>query len=165
MTQHLLRLRAVCCAAVAVAAAAGSHTEAAHAAEIRTYDKTGTYADVRADLVDAIVNRGLVSDHAGNIAGMLERTGADVGSTKPVYKAAEYMTFCSAKLSRAMMEVNPANMAFCPFTMFVFERAEKPGTVTVGYRRPEATPGDAATKAVLDDIDKLLDQIAREATR
>lgn len=144
---------------------AGMLVAPAHAGEVRLLEKKAAYDDVRSDLANAIVNRGLVNDYTGNIGRMLERTGADVGSTKPIYKAAEYMTFCSAKFSRTMMEADPANMGFCPFVMFVYESAAQPGTVVVGYRRPQAASGNAATKAVLAEIDGLLESIAKEATK
>lgn len=137
----------------------------ARADEIRLIEKKAAYDDVRSDLQNAIVNRGLVTDYTGNIGRMLERTGADVGSTKAVYKAGEYMTFCSAKLSRKMMEADPTNMGFCPYVVFIYEAAGKPGTTVVGYRRPSSAAGSAATKEVLAEIDALLEGIAKEATK
>ena len=133
--------------------------------DMRLFEKKAKFADVKSDLANAIVNRGLVNDYTGNIGGMLDRTGADVGSTKPIYKAAEYMTFCSAKYSRTMMEADPTNMGFCPFVVFAYEPAAKPGTVVVGYRVPSSSKGNKATKAVLREIDKMLESIAKEATK
>jgi uncharacterized protein (DUF302 family) len=133
--------------------------------EVRLFETKGNYADVKADLANAIVNKGLVNDYNGNIGAMLSRTGADVGSTKAIYKSAEYLTFCSAKLSRAMMEADPANMAFCPFVVFVYEPADKPGVVVVGYRRPQAEKGNDATKKVLGEVAAMLESIAKEATK
>ena len=95
---------------------------------------------------------------------MLERTGADVGSSKPVYRQAEYFTFCSAKLSRSMMEADPANIGFCPYVVFIYETAAAPGTISVGYRRPPAQGSDAS-RAALADIDALLDGIVKEAVK
>ena len=134
------------------------------AQELKTYRKAGSYDDVRFDLTNAITNRGLVSDHSGNLAAMLERTGKDVGSTKLIYKAAEYFTFCSARLSRDMMEADAANAGWCPYVMFVYETAAKPGEVVVGYRRPPGTGNPAAQKAFAA-IDALLDGIAKEAVK
>lgn len=151
-------------AAVAVVLA-GALAAPAVADEMKLYEKKGAYADVKSDLANAIVNKGLVNDYTGNIGGMLTRTGPDVGSTKPIYKAAEYMTFCSAKYSRIMMEADPTNMGFCPFVVFVYEPADKPGTVVVGYRVPTTAKGNDATKKVLAEIDKLMEDIAKEATK
>lgn len=131
---------------------------------IRTYSKKGNFADVKTDLTETIVNRGLKIDYNGNIGAMLERTGADVGSTKPVYKGAEFFTFCSAKLSRTMMEADPMNLGSCPYVMFIYESAAKPGEVTVGYRLPGAR-GDDASKKSLAEVEALLDGIAKETVK
>ena len=130
---------------------------------LKTYTKKGTYDDVRFELTTTIENRGLKIDYNGKIAAMLERTGQDVGSTKPVYKAGEFFTFCSAKLSRDMMEADPMNIGYCPYVMFVYETAANPGTVIVGYRKPPAGSGPAAT--AFKEIDTLLDGIAKDAIK
>lgn len=137
---------------------------AAAGQDIRTYSKAGSFDDVRADLENAIINRGLKIEYTGNIAGMLDRTGADVGSTQQIYAAAQFLLFCSAKYSRAMMEADPQNLAFCPYVTFVYETAEKPGEIVVGYRRP-SIGGTEASKAALSDVEALLDGIVREAVR
>ncbi len=157
-----IKSKALCAVALAVAASLGT---AAIADEMKLYEKKGAYADVKSDLATAIVNKGLVNDYTGNIGAMLTRTGADVGSTRPIYTSAEYMTFCSAKYSRLMMEADATNMGFCPFVMFVYEPADKPGTVVVGYRAPASAKGNDATKKVLGEIDALMDSIAKEATK
>jgi uncharacterized protein (DUF302 family) len=141
----------------------GSARTTAAQEDVKLYAVQGKYEDIKTDLTTAIVNQGLTIDFTGNLAAMLKRTGADVGSTKPIYANAEYMLFCSAKLSRAMMEADPRNMAFCPYVMFVYEAAEKPGEIVIGYRRPLGGETDAS-KAALVEIDVLLDKIAREAT-
>ena len=43
---------------------------------IGTYSKAAPYEDVKFELSDAIIRRGLVVDHTGQIGTMLERTGA-----------------------------------------------------------------------------------------
>ena len=138
----------------------------AGADELKISTKAGKFDDVKADVADAVIARGLTIDYRGNIGGMLDRTGADVGSSKKVYAAAEFITFCSAKLSRAMMEADPRNLAYCPYVVFTYEDAAKPGQISVGYRRP-AGPADAsdAAKKALADIDALLGSIVTEATK
>lgn len=131
---------------------------------LKTYSKAASFEDVKFDLTNAVTNRGLVIDYTGNVGGMLDRTGKDVGSTKQVYKNAQYVVFCSAKLSRDMMEADAANMGMCPFVIFMYEAAAKPGTVVVGYRRMPTT-GNATAKKAFAAIDALLDGIAREAVK
>jgi len=134
----------------------------AAAQEVRTYTRKASYDDIRFELTNAIINRGLTIEQNGQIGKMLERTGADVGSDKPIYKSAEFFTFCSAKLSRQMMEADPMNIGFCPYVMFMYEGVGEPGVIIVGYRRPPDS-GSPDTKAALAEIDALLDGIAREA--
>ncbi len=134
------------------------------AQELITRTKMAAFEDVKFDLENAITGRGLVIDHTGNVGGMLDRTGADVGSTKKLYARAEYVVFCSAKLSRAMMEADPANVAFCPFVVFLYERADKPGEVVVGAR-PPAVQGDAASRAALSDVVALLKGVVDDAVK
>jgi uncharacterized protein (DUF302 family) len=140
-----------------------SFTLPASAQPLKTYNKKAAYDDVRFDLTNAIVDAGLAVAANGKIADMLDRTGEAVGSTKQVYLHGEYFTFCSAKYSRAMVEADPLNIAFCPTTIFMFETAANPGTVVVGYRRPVSL-GPASDKAV-SDTEALLDKIARQAVQ
>src|SRR6266480_3268908 len=130
---------------------------AAVAQDIRSYTKTAPYEDVKFELTNAIIDRGLVIDYTGQIGRMVERTGADVGSTKPLYAQAEFITFCSAKLSRAMMEAELSNVGFCPYVVFIYEAAGKSGETVVGYRRPLLANSSEASKKALADIDALLD--------
>ena len=135
---------------------------AAGAFQSRT--KAGSYEDVKFDLTNAIIERGLVVDFTGNVAGMLERTGADVGSTKKLYRNAEYFLFCSAKLSREMMEADPANMGLCPFVVFIYEREDKPGEIVVGFHEPVSRGGPASAGAI-KAVQTLLLDILSEATK
>jgi uncharacterized protein (DUF302 family) len=137
---------------------------AAAAQGIKTYMKKGNYDDVKLELSDAITKRGLVVDYNGNVGGMLDRTGKDVGSTKQVYKKAEYLVFCSAKLSRDMMEANAANMGYCPFVVYIYEAAAKPGEIVVGFRRMPSAATGASAKA-FKAIDTMLDEITKEAVK
>ncbi len=131
-------------------------------APLKIYTVQGSYADVVQDVEDGIVNAGLNIDYRGKIAQMLDRTGKDIGATKQVYKGAEFMQFCSARLSRDMMEADPTNMGVCPYIVFVYETTAKPGTITVGYKRPLGAPGEASQKA-LGKIEALLEGIIKEA--
>jgi hypothetical protein len=136
----------------------------AAAQNVRTYAKRAAYEDVKFELTEAVVGRGLTIDHTGAIGRMLERTGPDVGSTTPLYTQAEFFTFCSAKLSRQMIEADLRNVGYCPYVIFIYEAANKPGETVVGYRRPPRE-GNAATRKALGQIDALLDGIVRQAIK
>lgn len=149
-------------AVLAVLTFLSSAIEGQAADTFKTYVKQGDYDDVRFELTEAIVARGLKLDLNGHVADMLKRTGADLGDNTPIYKQGEYFIFCSAKLSRDIMKADPATIGFCPFTLFLYETSAKPGEIIVGYRRFPKGNNEAASKA-LAAVDALLDGIARQA--
>ncbi len=123
---------------------------------VTTYTTDAPFAQVMADLEDAVVNRGFVVDYHGHIGDMLARTATDVKGAKPLYKAAEILQFCSATVSRKAMEADIGNIAYCPYILFAYEPAVEPGKVTLGFRR--LPDGDGR-----DDVNILLDEIVRDA--
>ena len=138
-----------------------SATLAADSHPVVTYSKHAKFEDVRDDLKIAIEGKGLVIDYHSFINKMIERTGKDVGSTRKIYADAQAFVFCSAALSRKMMEADPANAAMCPYSITVYATAQEPDKVHVAYRRPWRPEGSAASKAALRDVEALLDGIAR----
>lgn len=134
---------------------------AALAGGVKSYSKKAEFDDIRFELTNAIIDRGLKVQTNGKLAAMLKRTGADLGNGKAIYKHAEYFSFCSAKLSRAMMEADPLNAAYCPFVMSIIVSTSKPDEVTVSYQKHPTTGNPASIKAFAA-IDKMLDQIARQ---
>ena len=116
-----------------------------------------SFTDTRDAIVTAIENRGIVINYTAHIADMLERTGADIGARRKVFEQAEIIEFCSAGLSRKMMEADPHNIVLCPFAISVYTLpGDKPGT-WVAYRKPQ---GKAAAM-----VEGLLKEIAGEAGR
>ncbi|MCW5636744.1 MAG: DUF302 domain-containing protein [Rubrivivax sp.] len=157
-----MRRQPTLCLLAALCLAAG----AAAAQPVVSYSKAGAkFADVRDDLKNAIESRGFVIDYQSQIGAMLERTGKDVGSAKKVYEDAQALQFCSAQLSRKMMEADPANVVMCPYTLVVYATAGQPDRVFVTYRRPlrQGQGVSPASQAALREVDALLDKIAREA--
>jgi uncharacterized protein (DUF302 family) len=136
----------------------------AFAQELAIRSKQAAFEDVKFELQNAIVGRGLTVDVNGDVAAMLARTGADLGGAKPIYKQAEYFSFCSAKLSRATMEADPANLGFCPYVVFIYETVAAPGAVHVGYRT-HPPHGSPASRAALSQVDKLLADIVGDAVK
>lgn len=117
----------------------------------------GEFANVIADVEDAIVNRGFKVDYHGRIGEMLQRTAADVGAQKALYRNAEFLQFCSAVVSRKAMEADIGNIAYCPYIVFAYEPEATPGSVTVGFRRLPDGPGR-------DEVNALLEEILSEST-
>jgi hypothetical protein len=96
----------------------------------------GTFDDVKDALVAAIEGKGLVVNYTGRIGAMLDRTGKDIGTTRRVYDRAESIEFCSAGVSRQTMEVDPANIVYCPYVIAVYTLPGARDTVQLAYRRP-----------------------------
>ncbi len=119
------------------------------------------FQDVRASVEAAIEGKGLKINHTNLIAGMLDRTGKDLGATRQVYTHGEQFEFCGAALSRAMMEADPHAMVMCPYIVSVYAM---PGdqTVFIAYRKPPASSNPALQKA-LADVEKLLTEIIQDA--
>jgi uncharacterized protein (DUF302 family) len=138
-------------------------TYAAELNPVVSYSTKGKFENVRDDLKMAIEARGLAVDYHAFVNRMLERTGKDVGSARKIYVDAQAFVFCSASLSRKTMEADPANMSMCPYSINVYATLAEPDRVVVSYRRPWRTEGSAASKAALQEVEKLLDDIAREA--
>ncbi len=134
----------------------------ARASDVTEYVIDAAFDGVRLDLRDAVINRGYTIDYEAFIGDMLTRTAADVGARKTIYKHAESIQFCSAVLSRRALEADAANIAYCPYVLFVYETADAPGKVHVGFRRLDER-GSEASKAALAAVNALLDEIAREA--
>jgi len=145
--------------AAVTGASAGQEAEPSH---MRSYTVEGVYEDVRFDLMSAIAERGLVINNISHIGNMLARTGEGLGLGKPVYTRAEAFEFCSAELSRRMMEADPYNIVFCPYIITMFELPGEPGTVHIAFRRPQPV-GSEKSRAALAAVEALLDAIARAA--
>lgn len=127
-------------------------TGATFAQDVTTYPFDGSFDDATFAVETAIVGKGLVIDYRSHVGDLLNRTGADVGSEVKIFDNADVFLFCSAVLSRKVMEADPMNIAHCPYGIFVTDRD---GQVAVGYRHlPEGA---------MQDVQTLLDEIAREA--
>lgn len=135
-----------------LAACFGALGTLAHAEGSTTYPFDGSFDDATFSVETAIVGKGLVIDYVSHTGEMLNRTGADVGSDVEIFAAADIFLFCSATTSRAVMEIDPMNIAHCPYGIFV---AEKDGEVMIGYRNyPEGE---------MQQVQALLDEIVQDA--
>ncbi|MDF1609516.1 DUF302 domain-containing protein [Hoeflea sp. YIM 152468] len=120
--------------------------------DVKIIESDAAFADVASGIENAILNRGYKVDYHGFIGDMLKRTADDVDAEKALYTDAEFFTFCSAVLSRKVMEAEIGDIAYCPYVVFAYEAAETPGRVAVGFRLlPEGGQRDAVN-ALLSDI-------------
>lgn len=127
----------------------------ATAQDMVSYDTEQSFEDVAFGLESAILDQGLVVDHVSHVGEMLERTREDVGSDVVLFTQADVYSFCSAALSRKVMEADPLNIRFCPYDIFVMVRPDAPDTTTVGYR--------SFPDGEMKEVEALLDSIARAA--
>lgn len=115
-----------------------------------THQVEGEFDDIAFAIENAIINAGLVIEGRSHVGEMLARTKDDVGGTKDLYTQGDVFTFCSAKVSREVMEADILNLQHCPYSIFVFETPEAPGQITVGRRGYDPTMQPAAD--LLDGI-------------
>ena len=117
-----------------------------------TYAFDGSFDDATFSVESAILDAGLVIDYVSHTGEMLERTGQDLGREVKIFDAADIFLFCSAVLSRRMMEADPMNIAHCPYSIFVTDRE---GQVLIGYRRyPDG---------IMQEVQALLDALVQDA--
>lgn len=112
----------------------------------------GDFDDATFAVESAILDRGLVIDYVSHVGEMLNRTGADLGSNTKIFEQADTFLFCSAVVSREVMEADPNNIAHCPYGIFVIETDTG---VSIGHKK---YPDGAMQK-----VETLLKEIVAEA--
>lgn len=127
----------------------------AAANDMVSYTTTQPFEDVIFGLENAILDEGLVIEGTSHVGEMLERTRADVGSDVVLFQQAEVYSFCSAKLSRKVMEADPMNIVFCPYDIFVAVLPQQPDETIIGYRVFPSGP--------MQEVQGLLDKIVQAA--
>ncbi|HHI71149.1 MAG TPA: DUF302 domain-containing protein [Rhodobacteraceae bacterium] len=124
------------------------------AEEAITYISPDNYDDTLFSVENAILDAGLVIDLTSHTGDMLERTRPATGSDIVLFEHAEIFSFCSARLSRKMMEADIMNIVYCPYRIFVMQEAGSE-QVVVGFRTMPEGP--------MKEIEALLDGIVRNA--
>ena len=112
----------------------------------------GSFDEATFAAESAIVGQGLVIDFVSHVGDMLQRTGEDVGSDRMLFENADIFVFCSAVVSREVMEADPMNIAHCPYGIFVTETEDG---VTIGRRDYPDGP--------MEKVEAMLDAIIAEA--
>jgi uncharacterized protein (DUF302 family) len=125
---------------------------AALAQDAITYSYPGSFEDASFAVENAIIDRGLVIDFTSHVGDMLNRTAGDMGSEVSIFDNARIFLFCSAAVSRRVMEADPMNLMHCPYGIFVSERE---GEVLIGHRDYPDGP--------MQEVEALLDAIILEA--
>jgi len=115
-----------------------------------------TFDDMSFAVENAILNHGLVIDSVSHVGDMLARTSKDVGGENDIYVNARTYNFCSAMLSREVMALDPTNISYCPYSIYVFTTTEDPDETVIGHQLflyPE-----------MSEVNDLLRDIVLEAT-
>jgi len=123
------------------------------------YKSSNDFSDVVEALKFAIEDHGLFINNVMHMGDMLERTGKDLGFEKPVYLRAESFEFCSALLSRRMLQEDPARIVNCPFIISVYVLPDQPDTTYLAHRIL-AKPGE---QGIMGEIAATLKEIATSA--
>lgn len=115
-----------------------------------THQVEGEFDDIAFSVENAIIGAGLVIEGRSHVGEMLARTKEDVGGEKDIYTHADVFTFCSATVSRTVMEADPLNIQYCPYSIFLYETPEEPGKITVGHPNYGGTA--SAAQDMMDEI-------------
>lgn len=148
------RLAAVLMTALALPGAAMAQPAESNHSYTRTVE--GSFEDVSFAVEQAIINDGLVIDLTSHVGDMLSRTREDVGGGTELFTGADIYSFCSAVMSRQVMEADVTNIQFCPYNIFVYETPDAAGQVVVGHR---TYPGDSMVP-VNEMLTRLVDSVA-----
>jgi len=124
------------------------------AAEVITYPSEDDFEDTTFAIESAILDAGLVIDFTSHTGDMLERTRSSTGSDIILFEHADIFNFCSAVLSRKVMEADPMNIVHCPYRIFVMQKSGN-DQVTVGFK----TMPEGAMK----QVEAFLDNIVKDA--
>ncbi|MDA8168904.1 MAG: DUF302 domain-containing protein [Nitrospiraceae bacterium] len=126
----------------------------------------GDFDSVWEDLNTALGDRGLVVSSVSHVGEMLERTGKALGRTRKIFGKAKVVEFCSAVVSRDMMETDPHFIAFCPYQIAVYTIQGEEKKVYLSYRRLiwNDKSGQAARKEVEDLLDGIVTDVINMQT-
>ncbi len=124
------------------------------------YSVYADYDEIWKGLETALNERGLTVSSVSHVGEMLERTGRELGRTKKIFGKANVLEFCSAVISRDMMERNPHFLAFCPYQIMVYTLPDDEKKVYLSYRH--LIWKDDSGKDVLDPVEKLVEDLIND---
>jgi hypothetical protein len=105
-------------------------------------------------LQEVIEEEGLIPGQPNHLSEMMERTGPALNKTKPVFREAIVIPFCSSRHSWMLTEEDPRQLTLCPFSIGLYVLPTAPSTVHISYR----SPGDGSTALLSAEL--LLKKIA-----
>ena len=124
------------------------------AGEAITYPSEDDFDDTTFAVESAILDAGLVIDFTSHTGDMLERTRETVGSDIILFEHADIFNFCSATLSRKVMEADIMNVVHCPYRIFVMQKGGS-DDVVVGFK--------SMPEGAMKEVEAFLDAIVKDA--
>lgn len=121
---------------------------------IVSYDTARDFDEVVFALENALMGQGLSVEGQGHSAPRLTDPDAAAGRAS-AFRHAEIFSFCSPELARRLVAADPLNLAYCPLSISVSVRHDRPEITTLGYR---------ALPPALSEVAAMLDRVARMAT-
>ena len=116
-----------------------------------------TLDDMEFAVESAIIDMGLTIDFTSHSGAMLERTREDVGSNVVLFTGATIYNFCSATVSRQVIEADINNIIYCPYSIYLYSTPDNPDETIIGH---QTYPGKSMQPA-----NDLLDEIIANATQ
>ena len=113
--------------------------------------------DMEFAVESAIIDMGLTIDFISHSGAMLERTREDVGSDVVLFTGATIYNFCSARVSREVIEADINNIIYCPYSIYLYSTPDNPDQTIIGH---QTYPGESMQPA-----NDLLDEIIANAVR
>ncbi len=126
------------------------------------YRAGGVFEDFRADISDAILNRGMVISGVSHVGAMLKRTGIDLEDSRPIFHQAEVLEFCNAVISRRTLAADPHSIVYCPYRIAIYALPEAPETIYVAFPRLKVGNTGGESEAALKAVEELLRSIIEE---
>lgn len=131
------------------------------AKQLNTIIIQAKYQDVRDDILDSVRGKGINIAGVFHASKMLNNTKGVFNFRRNVYKNAEIIEFCSARISHEISRANPLNILLCPFKIAVFNLEKNPDNIHVVYALPETT--DKKSKKAIRKIEGLIRSIIEDA--
>jgi len=125
------------------------------------YESESDFDTVLDAAKNAIAERGLYINNVMHLGEMLERTGKDLGIGGALYTRAESIEFCSATLSRKMIEENPHRLVNCPFILSIYTLPGQEGKTYIVHRN--IPPEETANSAAMREVAEMLRGVAQGA--
>ncbi len=161
----------------------------AHSNSVVSVVVDDNYEDIRSNLIDAIEQKAINISKIYHASDMLNRTQEEVFNIKTfynkaisnfdkmlntppdsknkkavqqIYKKAEIIAFCSAKISHELVIANPLNISLCPFEIALYTLNSSPNQTHIVYTELSAL--DQKSQKSTTDANELIKSLVQSAS-